>query len=196
MASNLQRSYEDRIRSLLNSKNAKDVAKGQKLQATYQKLQDAKEVFHVVREGGSGTGELTYRGSPGNLYVEMKGDGSGYGYMPDVQKLGHEFEHGEQFLNGDLGFQLVNGKWQGYRDDLVDESAAFMAGFDAQSVGPDQGAFLQDLQRAANAGGQQAVIDRLSRSGPYAGRATTQVPITTRPDGTLPPTVYAVPRTN
>ncbi len=99
----LQRKYEDRIRQLQSSKDKKQRAKGDALAATYQKLQDAKEVFHVVREVGSGSGELTYQGTPGHLYVEMKGSGSMYGEMPDVQKLAHEFKHGEQFLEGLLG---------------------------------------------------------------------------------------------
>jgi hypothetical protein len=66
-------------------------------------LQDAKEIFHVVRESGSGTGELTYRGQEGHLYIEMKGGESG---IPDLQRLGHEFKHGEQFFSGQLGFAL------------------------------------------------------------------------------------------
>jgi len=101
---NLQRRYEERIKQLQASRNKKDAAKGDALAATYQKLQDAQEVFHVVRTGGDGSGELTYRGEPGNLYVEMKGSGSAYGEMPDVQKLAREFKHGEQFLGGLLGF--------------------------------------------------------------------------------------------
>jgi hypothetical protein len=165
------------------------VSKGNALAATYQKLQDAKEVFHVVREGGNGSGELTYRGEPGNLYVGMKGSGSGYGEMPDIQKLGHEFKHGEQFLEGLLGFTNITGKWQGYRDDLVDEANAFMAGFMAEPVGGDQSKFLQGLGQAAQWGIQE-VIKKLNAPGsPYQGRSTQQIPITT-----IPRSVYAVPR--
>ncbi len=185
----LQRRYEDRISQLQASKNKKDVAKGNALAATYQQLQDAKEVFHVVREGGNGSGELTYRGEPGNLFVEMKGSGSAYGEMPDIQKLAHEFQHGEQFLGGLLGFTNITGKWQGYRDDLVDEANAFIAGFMAEPVGNDQSVFLKGLGQAAQWGVQE-VIKKLDAPGsPYRGRATQQIPITT-----IPPSVYAVPR--
>jgi len=184
-----QRKYEDRIKQLQSSKDKKQRAKGNALATTYQKLQDAKEVFHVVREGGSGSGELTYQGTPGHLYVEMQGSGSKYGEMPDVQKLAHEFKHGEQFLEGLLGFTNITGKWQGYRDDLVDEANAFMAGFMAEPVGGDQSKFLQGLGQAAQ-WGLQEVVKKLDAAGsPYRGRATQQIPITT-----IPPSVYAVPR--
>ena len=188
---NLQRQYENRIQSLLDSKNNKDQARGRSLQDTYDKLQKADETFHVVREGGNGSGELAYRGHPGDLYVEMKGNGASYGQMPDLQKLGHEFEHGAQFLNGLLGFALdAKGKWVGYRDDLVDEANAFMAGFKAEQVGNDQSNFLQGLGRAANFG-VQAVVDKLNTPGsPYYGRPAVQIPITT-----ITPSIYAVPRT-
>jgi RHS repeat-associated protein len=185
----LQRSYEDRLRGMLFSKDAKTVAKGAKLLATYTKLEEANEVFHVVKEGGTGSGELGYRGEPGNLYIEMKGSGSMYGEMPDVQKLAHEFQHGEQFLGGLLGFTNITGKWTGYRDDLVDEANAFMAGFIAEPVGRDQSKFLQGLAQAAQ-WGVQAVVNKLDSPGsPYAGRPTQQMPIST-----IPPSVYAVPR--
>ncbi len=155
----LQRKYEKRIQDLLNSKDKKEQARGKTLEATYEKLQAAKETFHVVREGGDGSGELSYRGNPGDLYVEMKGSGSLYGEMPDLQKLGHEFEHGEQFLNGLLGFAQnpKSGKWEGYRDDLVDEANAFMAGFMAEPVGNDQTKFLRGLGQAANWGVSEVV---------------------------------------
>jgi RHS repeat-associated protein len=188
----LQRKYEKRIQDLLNSKDKKEQARGKALEATYQKLQDAKETFHVVREGGDGSGELSYRGHPGDLYVEMKGSGSLYGEMPDLQKLGHEFEHGEQFLNGLLGFALnpKSGKWEGYRDDLVDEANAFMAGFMAEPVGNDQTKFLQGLGQAANWGVNEVVKKLDAPGSPYRGRATEEIPITT-----ITPSIYAVPRT-
>ncbi|MEW5980608.1 MAG: hypothetical protein AB1898_32940 [Acidobacteriota bacterium] len=149
----LQRKYEDRIKQLQSSKDKKQRAKGDALAATYNQLQQAKEVFHVVREAGSGTGELAYRGTPGHLYVEMKGSGLMYGEMPDVQKVAHEFKHGEQFLEGFLGFTNITGKWHGYRDDLVDEANAFIAGFMAEPVGGDQSKFLQSLGARCSMGG-------------------------------------------
>jgi hypothetical protein len=186
----LQRQYEDRIRQLQSSKNKKNRARGDSLAATYQRVQDAQETFHVVREEGDNSGELAYRGQPGNLYIEMKGSGALYGQMPDIQKLGHEFKHGEQFLDGLLGFTNITGKWTGYRDDLVDEANAFMAGFTAEPISPGQSsAFLQGLAQAANYG-VQAVVNKLDAGGsPYQGRPTQQQPITT-----IPPSVYAVPR--
>ncbi|MCZ2076114.1 MAG: RHS repeat-associated core domain-containing protein [Bryobacterales bacterium] len=192
---NLQRKYETNITNLLRSKNAKNRTRGEALQATYQKLEDAEEVFHVVRTAGDGSGELSYLGKPGHLYVQLRGDGSSYGHMPDVQKLAHEFKHGEQFLEGLIGFQqLPSGQWTGYRDDLVDEANAFMAGFAAQPVGNDQSRFLQELQRAADLNGLSGVIKRLGQpSSPYAGRSDTQLPIVF-PSGKIPPSIYAVPR--
>lgn len=185
----LQRGYEDRIKQLQSSKNRKDRARENALALIYQELQDSTNIFHVVKEGGEDSGELTYRGEPGNLYVEMKGSGSMYGEMPDIQKLAHEFKHGEQFLEGLLGFTSMNGKWTGYRDDLVDEANAFMAGFMAEPVGPDQGKFIQGLGQAANWGVNEVVKKLNTPSSPYYGRPATQIPITT-----IPPSVYAVPR--
>jgi hypothetical protein len=185
----LQRKYEDRIKQLQGSKNKKDRAKGDALAATYDKLQGAKSTFHVVREDGSGSGELTYKGHPGDLYVEMKGSGSMYGEMPDVQKIAHEFEHGEQFLEGLLGFTNITGKWEGYRDDLVDEANAFIAGFMAEPVGGDQSRFLKGLAQAAQWGVQEVVKKLDAPGSPYRGRPTQEIPITT-----ITPSVYAVPR--
>lgn len=185
----LQRRYESRIKSLQESQDKKQRAKGAALAATYEKLQNAKETLHVIREGGDNSGELTYRGDPGNLYVEMKGSGAGYGEMPDVQKVAHEFKHGEQFLDGLLGFTNITGKWRGYRDDLVDEANAFMAGFMAESAGGDQTKFIQGLGRAAQWGVQEVVKKLDASDSPYRGRPTQQIPIST-----IPPSVYAVPR--
>ena len=159
-------------------------------------MKGARDVFHVVNTAGSGSGELAYLGRPGNLYVQMKGDGSSYGQMPDVQKLAPEFKHGEQFLEGLIGFQqLPSGKWTGYRDDLVDEGNAFMAGFSAQAVGSDQSHFLQGLQRAANMSRLPGVINQLGQPGsPYAGRSDTQPPVLFQ-GGKIPPNIFAVPKT-
>ena len=137
----------------------------------------------------SSSGELEYHGHPGALYINLKGDSNAYGALTDAQKIGHEFEHGSQFLDGLLGFTNITGKWQGYRDDLVDEGNAFIAGFEAESVGASQGKFLNDIQRAANSGGVNAVVNVLSQEGPYRGRSTQQIPITT-----ITPSIYAVPR--
>ena len=55
----LQKQYEDRIGELQSDKDPEKRAKGNELAATYKKLQDAKEVFHVVKNGeGRGAGDL------------------------------------------------------------------------------------------------------------------------------------------
>jgi RHS repeat-associated protein len=185
----LQRKYEDTINRLLNSKNEKDRERGQSLQETYQRLQDAKETFHVVRTAGGGTGELTYRGEAGHLYVELQGGESG---ITNLQRLGHEFKHGEQFLDGLLGFAYRSDidRWQGFRDDLVDEANAFIAGFAAEPVNRNQNEFLQGLGRAAGFGVNE-VVNTLNRPGNnYYGRSATQLPITY-----VSPIMYGVPRT-
>ncbi|MGD0938280.1 MAG: RHS repeat-associated core domain-containing protein [Terracidiphilus sp.] len=188
--SDVQRKYEKNIHDLINSKNKKDRERGSALEATYQRLDQADETFHVVRESGNGSGELTYKGHPGDLYIELQGDGASYGMMPDIQKVGHEMKHGEQFLDGLIGFALSakTGKWEGYRDDLVDEANAFMAGFMVTPVGKDQSKFLQGLFTASKFG-LSAVIDKLNSPGsPYYGRSTVEVPVTT-----ITPSIYAKP---
>jgi RHS repeat-associated protein len=189
---NAQRKYENRIKELLNSKDPKERAKGQRLQDTYNRLQSALETFHVVKENprDASSGELTYAGVPGHLYVNLKGNSSEYGALTDVQKIAHEFKHGEQFLDKLLGFTLgSDGKWHGYRDDLVDEANAFIAGFEAQPLDPAQrgNKFLNAVE-SARPFGLQAVVNVLDRQGPYVGRSNTQLPI-----NHVSPRIYAVP---
>ncbi len=188
-----QRKYENHIKGLLNSKHSKDRAEGQKLQAQYERLQKSDITFHVVKENptDASSGELTYAGHPGDLYVNLKGNSSEYGALTDVQKLAHEFTHGEQFLDGKLGFITNDGKkWHGYRDDLPDEAEAFIAGFEAQPLDPAQRSnkFLNDVE-AARGFGLNAVIDVLAREGPYKGRDKHQNVFTDRAIN-----VYAIPR--
>jgi len=65
-----------------------------------------------------------------------------------------------------------------------------MAGFTAEPVGNDQSKFMQELGHAANWGVNE-VVKKLDASGrPHRGRSTEEIPITT-----IPPSVYAVPRT-
>lgn len=112
-----QRKYENHIREMLNSKDANTRARAQKLQAQYERLQKSDITFHVVKSdpSGSSSGGLTYAGQQGHLYVNLKGNPNEYGAMSDVQKLAHEFTHGEQFLDGRLGFaqNAKTGKWEG-----------------------------------------------------------------------------------
>jgi hypothetical protein len=121
----------------------------------------------------------------------LKGNSNEYGALTDVQKLAHEFTHGEQFLDGKIGFITNNSKhWHGLNDDLPDEAEAFITGFDAQPLDPAQRSnkFLNDVE-AARSFGFDAVIDVLDREGPYRGRSRTQIPITSKAVN-----VYAIPR--
>lgn len=197
---NKQRSYEKHLDEMINSKNKKTREKGLKLKATYEKLQKSDIVFHVVNENPSGasSGELTYKGEKGHLYVNLKGDSNVYGALKDIQKLAHEFKHGEQFLDGQFGFiRNENGEWKGYRDDLPDEAEAFIAGFEAQPLGPDQrsgstGEFLNSIGNAMPFG-VNSVVDALDRKGPYKGRSRTQLEMRFV-GGEPPPHVYAIPK--
>lgn len=79
---------------------------------------------------------------------------------------------------------------EGYRDDLVDEAEAFIAGIEAQPLDPTQrgNKFLNAVE-TARIFGVGAVVNALDRQGPYVGRSKTQIPITN-----VTPTIYAVPR--
>ncbi len=146
--SNLERKFHNYVDKLLRSKDAADVAKGQKLQAQYNRLDAAQETFHVVKDKASdaSAGELEYRGQPGNLYICMKGNAGSYGALSDIQKLIHEFTHGEQFLDRKLGF-FQSGL--SYQYDLTDEAEAFIAGFEVEPLSPAQkgNSFLNGLSQ-------------------------------------------------
>jgi hypothetical protein len=93
-----------------------------------------------------------------------------------VQKIADEFQHGEQFLAGEFGFITPNFKtWNNFDDDLQDEAEAFITGFDAAPLDPAQtgSKFLLAIDRAPPYG-QRAVVDALSRSGPYHNRSATR----------------------
>jgi hypothetical protein len=94
-----------------------------------------------------------------------------------------------------LSLKLVEkGIWTGYRDDIVDEAEAHVAGFAAEPPGGDQGPFVQDLYNKYLIGGLQAVIDRLDKpDSPYFGRSDQQQTMTFV-GGKIPPGVYGVPR--
>ncbi|HET9281362.1 MAG TPA: RHS repeat-associated core domain-containing protein [Candidatus Angelobacter sp.] len=194
----LEKAYEGRIQQLLNSKDPKERARGEELAKTYDRLKNSDITFHVGQVGGSeGSGELDYRGEPGQLYIQLKDDsltGSPrIGNMPNNQKLGHEFKHGEQFLDGLLGFQKVNGKWIEYRDDLVDEANAFIAGFMAEGVTPDQAPIIKRLGAAAE-NGTDAVVQVLKNDPDYRGFPAQEEAITPMRNGSMPPDIYAIPR--
>jgi len=194
----LRKSYEARIHELLSSATTIDVARGRALEETYRRLDKSDITFHVTTKSGeTDGGELIYKGSPGHLYVELRGEGS----MPTTQKLAHEFKHGEQFLNSQLGFQRnSSGDWVGYRVDLVDEAGAFRAGFGAERAQLNQPSFIQDVQRWVDGSRSDLfVASQLNLhdgTGQYRGRAMRQLDIsaTDWPGGQIPANIYAVPR--
>ena len=86
--------------------------------------------------------------------------------MPNLMKLGHEFKHGEQFLDGLFGYFKIGKTWAAFGVDLEDEANAFHAGFTADSIANLTGQFLKALggriarnqgydQRAEDASGQR-----------------------------------------
>jgi RHS repeat-associated protein len=188
-----QRNYENHIKEMVNSTDAKTRERGLKLQATYERLQKSDITFHVVKENPSdaSSGELTYAGKEGHLYVNLKGNSNEYGALNDIQKIAHEFKHGEQFLEGMLGFITTDfKKWHGFRDDLPDEAEAFITGFEAQPLDPAQRSskFLGAVE-TARPFGLDAVVDVLARQGPYVRRQRDQHVFTSKSTN-----VYAVPR--
>jgi RHS repeat-associated protein len=167
-----QRKYENRIADLLNSKDPKERARGERLQATYQKLKDSDATFHVVNDHarGASSGELEYRGQ-GNFYVNLKGDPGLTGALSDLQRIAHEFKHGEQVLDGQLGYMKYSqeGDYGSFRLDRHDEAEAFAAGADAEGFSPVQrtNPFLNDIANALPHG-EDAVVSALGRRGsPY-----------------------------
>ena len=191
----LRKAYEGRIRGLLSSKNKNDRVRGQELGDSYLRLIASDIVFHVsVKKGETDGGGLDYRGSPGQVYVELRGEGT----MPTTQKIAHEFEHGVQFLDGKVGFRLADGKWRSAYSDLVDEGSAFIAGFRAEQAQNNQSPLFRGIQDAINtAKGDPLtpVIDYLYGSDSvYKNRSKAQNWPYVSPNGTFPPWIYALPR--
>jgi hypothetical protein len=192
---NTQREYENHLEKMINSNDPDERAKGLKLQAEYKRLQDSDIVFHVVNEAAdSSSGELGYKGQKGHLYVSLKGDSSAYGELTTIQKLAHEFKHGNQFLDGEFGFRKgTDGKWHGFANDLYDESEAMITGFEAESINGFQksdnqayrarnNAFFRELY-AALPKGQSAVIDVMKNNGasPYKNYSEKKIDIRSMP---------------
>jgi hypothetical protein len=93
-----------------------------------------------------------------------------------------------------LGFTLIKGVWMGVNDDRVDEAKAFIAGFEAEPIGPSQkiNPFLLALSKALPFG-EKAVVDKLGESGPYVNRAGRENPIT-KDLVAKDPNLYAKPK--
>jgi hypothetical protein len=196
----LQREYENHLEEMINNKDEKIRKKGLALKATYEKLQQSDITFHVVKSNprDDSSGELTYKGEQGHVYVNLKGDSHATGALSAIQKIAHEFKHGEQFLDGDIGFiRNEKGKWGGLNDDLPDEADAFIAGFSAQPLDPsqttgDSGEFLKSINMAMLYG-RDAVVNALGRKGPYIGRSPKAFGMNFS-GGKVPPNVYAIPK--
>lgn len=188
-----QRDYENRIVKLKKSPDPKVRAKGERLEATYQFLKNSAITFHVVMND-RGRGELTYEGVEGHLFINISSK-TGFGDMPIICQIAHEFKHAEQFLNGNLGFYRNDrGKWVGWRDDNFDEAEAFMAHFDAEE-GDESTTFLKIIRNSIPFG-VYAVADILenNQNSPriYRNRGIESVPVSS----ILTPRHYAIPKKN
>lgn len=110
---NLQRSYEDRLKQLRDSNDKKTHQNGVQLTDTYERLQQSEAVFEVTEDRNTGPngGEITYQGDD-HFTIGIHGNDN-YG-LTDNQGLAHEFEQGRQILD--------NGSWLPFADDLTDEA--------------------------------------------------------------------------
>jgi hypothetical protein len=189
-----------KMTKLLRSKNKKDRDIGARMKSNYDRLNQSEVIFHVIKDSGYGdnSGMLDYNGDTGNVFISLKGDATAYGALNVLQKLRHEFEHGEQFLDGLIGFVFLpgpkgkGGKWWGYHDDRVDEANAFIAAFEVEGIDPAQmrKPLLAAISQAMPSG-LQAVVDALGKVGMYQGRSGVEVIITKE---MLSPDVYAIPK--
>jgi hypothetical protein len=112
------------------------------------------DAFRVVNNGnqGANSGELKFDGK--EYTINLQGDIAGDTSLDNNQKLAHEFEHGRQVLDHELGFKQNDaGEWKPFAHDLFDEVKGFMAGFDAQPATPGSGDRMNGLQDALNRGG-------------------------------------------
>ncbi|MBK7707800.1 MAG: hypothetical protein IPJ30_19125 [Acidobacteria bacterium] len=193
---------------MVNSKDPEVRARGVKLKADYERLKNDHSVtFHVRNESADDNGgELSYEGQKGHLYINIKGDSSAFGSLTLIQKLAHEFKHGNQFLDGELGFfKTKNGKWTAFANDLHDESEAMIAGFEADPISATQTtntnnnkannvSFMNALDEAVPKG-QKAVIEVMKTNGgsPYTKYNTTRGRMTNIPNSE--DYYYVVPKT-
>ena len=178
-----QRNYEKRMNQLRNSSDPKDRA----VAATYDRLQASSTVFRVTTNPSqaSASGMISPdKTGEGDYVIALKGPSNAYGNMPDMQREGHEFEHGRQVLDGELSFDS-SGNPINY--DRTDEARAWSAGFRVEGVTPDQNTFVKDL--AGQSGfGEKAMVDYLGRTGPYQKRQAGPKPAEAarRPENAIP----------
>jgi RHS repeat-associated protein len=187
---NGQRGYEDRLKQMRESKDKKTREKGERLTRDYERLQGSKAVFEVVNAGGSGPshGDIQYNGN-NHFTINLAGD-TRYSFS-DNQRLGHEFEHGRQVLDGELSFHnYTPGKWLPFALDRTDEANGFAAGFDVEPASPGQGSFINGVQQAINSGGVAGGATRLGAGdSPY--RSLPQGPVNVEHQS---PAIYHVPQ--
>ncbi len=187
-----QRKYENRLAEMRESKDKKTREKGTRLSQDYQRLQDSSAIFEVVNneDSGSSRGDISYQGND-HFTINLAGNDR-FG-LSDNQRLGHEFDHGRQILDGELSFHKSGNKWLPFAYDRTDEAKAFQAGFDIERASPGQGNFSTGIQSMLDFGGQQgidAAVNYLYRNGNYQNLPKGPVNV---PPG-LPPTYYSPPR--
>jgi len=178
-----KRDYEKRMDQLRKNSNPKDRA----VAATYDRLEASSTVFRVTTDSSQAsasgmispdkTGEADY-------VISLKGPSNAYGNMPDLQREGHEFEHGRQVLDGELSFD-ASGNPVNY--DRTDEARAWDAGFRVEGVAPDQNDFVKGLAGQASFG-EKAMVDYMGRTGPYQKLQAGPKPAeaTRRPENAIP----------
>jgi len=178
-----QRDYEKRMGQLRKSKDSRDRA----VAATYDRLQASSTVFRVTTDStqSSASGMISPdKTGEADYVIGLKGPSNAYGNMPDMQREGHEFEHGRQVLDGELSFDS-SGNPINY--DRTDEARAWSAGFRVEGISPDQNNFVKGV--AGQVGfGERATVDYLGRTGPYRNLPAGPRPseATRRPENAIP----------
>jgi hypothetical protein len=171
------------------AKNAKDRAKGAALQSTYQRMQDSKATFEVVNgdSSGSSRGGTRYDGND-HFTITLSGSSDTAGLTTN-QKVGHEFEHIRQVLDGELGFDANS--HIAVVHDATDEAKGYQAGFDVESASPGQGTIVNGVAGALNSGGIPNAAQYLHDDvGAYSSLPTVPLNLPNPP----PPSVYQVPK--
>lgn len=95
--------------------------------------------------------------------------------MDDNQRLAHDFEHGRQVLDGELSFKFnpLNGTWNPFARDMIDEAKGFAVGFGTEAASPGQGTIINGAATALNSGGLSAEAKYLGdHIGGYSGTSS------------------------
>ena len=183
-------SYLKRLNEMVSSKDAKESQKGTKLKDTYGRLDQSKATFEVVDKhlAGENKGSTGYNGN-NHFAISVQGDDKGG--LTRNQMFAHEFEHGRQVLDNEIGFEdNNNGVYSVTAHDAMDEVNGFQAGFDIEPAAPGQNKAVNDLFNAMKRGGAYAgqyVKDHFTS---YKGLPSNVVNVPNPP----PPNVYQVPK--